>query len=87
MVRRATRLGSPRIDAWVNTGDWASRERWSDGGLQKARLSRSGRRTRMTELVTIGIISVVVVRVVLLLGRLWSLVHAQSFPRIGRAAA
>jgi hypothetical protein len=36
----------------------------------------------MTEVVTIVIISLVVVRVVFLIGHMWSLANAQSFPRI-----
>ena len=37
----------------------------------------------MPELVTIGIISLVVVRVIFLLGRMWRLLNAESYARIG----
>jgi hypothetical protein len=40
----------------------------------------------MTELVTIGIICWVAVRIVLLLSRIWSRVDAESYAGIGRRA-
>ena len=41
----------------------------------------------MMELVTTGIISLVVVRVIFLLGRIWRLLNAESYPRIGSAGS